>query len=49
MQGAAPGAIVSYKISPWRIWLYVIDGVVGAGIVALVVYSVFRLRQKEEN
>lgn len=42
MQGAAPGAIVTYTMSPWRIGLIVADIVVGCVIAAGIVWCVLR-------
>lgn len=42
VQGAAPGAIVSYTMSPWRIGLIVADAVIGVLIAAGVVWCVLR-------
>ena len=41
-QGAAPGAIVTYTMSPWRIGLIVADVIIGCLVVAGVVWCVVR-------
>ncbi|MEE3431718.1 MAG: glycoside hydrolase family 3 C-terminal domain-containing protein [Candidatus Enteromonas sp.] len=47
VQGAAPGAIISYTMSPWAIGLTIGDCVLGALIVAGVVWTVIRVRKNK--
>ena len=50
MQGVAPGSTVWYEISPWRIWLYIAEGVFFAGAVASVAWIVVRMiKVKKES
>ena len=42
VQGAAPGAIVTYTMSPWRIGLIVADCIIGVLVVAGAVWCVVR-------
>lgn len=49
MQGAAPGAIIRYKTSPWRIGLIVADVILGAAIVAGAAWTVIRVVKNKEN
>ena len=42
VQGAAPGAIVTYTMSPWRIGLIVADVIIGVLVVAGAVWCVVR-------
>ena len=46
MQGAAPGAIITYGMSPWAIWLTVANVVVYGFSVAVVVFLVLRGRKE---
>ena len=46
MQGAAPGAIITYGMSPWAIWLTVANIVVYGFSVAVVVFLVLRGRKE---
>ena len=42
VQGAAPGAIVTYTMSPWRIGLIVADVIIGVLVVAGAVWCIVR-------
>ena len=42
VQGAAPGAIVTYTMSPWRIGLIVADCIIGVLVVAGAVWCIVR-------
>ena len=42
VQGAAPGAIVTYTMSPWRIGLIIADVIIGVVVVAGAVWCVVR-------
>lgn len=46
MQGVSPGAIITYKISPWKIWLLSIDAVI---LVAEIVCVILLVRRKRLN
>ena len=51
MQGVAPGSRVWYEMSPWRIWLYIGEGVLAtAGVVSIawVIIQMIKVRKKEE-
>lgn len=53
MQGIAPGAHVSYTMSPWKIWLYTGWGVIGglvaldAVFIALIALDKIKVKEKE--
>ena len=49
MQGAAPGAIVTYAMSPWAVGLLIGDIVIGLLIVAGAVWIVLRVRDSKKN
>ena len=49
MQGAAPGAIITYGMSPWAICLMIGDIVVGLLIVGGVVWIVLRLLDEKKH
>lgn len=50
MQGVAPGTIISYTMSPWRIWLILVDVALGAFIVGGTTWVVIRcVRHKKED
>ena len=42
MQGVSPGAIITYKISPWKIWLLSIDAVILVAEIVCVILLVRR-------
>lgn len=46
MQGAAPGALISYGMPAWRVTLIVIDIIVGLLITGTVIYLIIRNRKK---
>ena len=51
MQGVAPGSRVWYEMSPWRIWLYIGEGVLataGVASIAWVIIRMIKVRKKEE-
>lgn len=45
MQGISAGATVHYGISPWRVWLYMADGM----ILLLVLVTVIVVRKKQKK
>ena len=47
MQGMCAGAIITYGMSPWAVWLLIGDIVIGAVIAGGVLWIV--LRQRDEN
>ena len=49
MQGAAPGARISYKMSPWAICLLIANIVIYAFIIAMSVLIVLRIRDGKKN
>ena len=49
MQGAAPGAIITYAMSPWAVGLLIGDIVIGLLIVAGAVWIVLRVRDSKKN
>lgn len=49
MQGTAPGAIITYDISPWKIWLTVIDVVVGVGTLGMAGWITYRLLDEKKH
>lgn len=50
LQGVPPGSRVWYEISPWRIWFYIAEGVLGAAGLASIAWIVIRtLKVKKEK
>ena len=49
LQGVAPGAKVWYEMSPWRIWFYIGEGVLGAAAIASVVWIIVRMRRVKKE
>lgn len=49
MQGAAPGAIIYYDMSPWAITLMVVDIIVGVIVIAGVVWIVLRVLDEKKH
>ncbi len=53
MQDVAPGTIITYKTSGWRIMFYIIDGVLGTFVVAGTAWVLVRVlvlnKKKEET
>ena len=43
MQGVAPGSVVVYDISPWRVWLYIGEGVLFTFSAAALAWIVIRM------
>ncbi len=49
MQGIAPGTIITYTMSPWRIWFIILDVVLGLFVVGGTVWVVIRVRKNKEQ
>lgn len=55
MQGIAPGAHISYTMSPWKIWLYTGWGVIGgliavdAVFIALKAFNKIKIKENESK
>ena len=52
MQGVAPGTIITYKPSGWRVAFWILDAVLGTFLVcgtAWVVYRTFKFNSKPKN
>lgn len=49
MNGIATGSIISYKMSPWAIWLTVGDVLVGVTVAGLVAWYVFRILDEKKR
>jgi beta-glucosidase len=49
MQGVAPGTIITYTMSPWRIWFIILDVVLGLFVVGGTVWVVIRVRKNKEQ
>ena len=45
MQGIAPGTVVTYAMSPWKVWMFVIDGI----IAILLCLAAFCVRRRVKN
>ena len=49
MQGVAPGSYVWYEMSPWRIWFYIGEAILGlacAGAVAWIIVRSVRVKRE---
>ena len=49
MQGVAPGTIITYTMSPWRIWFIVLDVVLGLFVVCGTTWVIFRVRNHKDE
>jgi beta-glucosidase len=49
MQGTAPGAIITYDISPWKIWLTTIDVIAGVGTACVAGWIIYRLVDEKKH
>jgi hypothetical protein len=49
MQGVAPGTIITYTMSPWRIWFIVLDVVLGLFVVCGTTWVVIRVRNHKDE
>lgn len=47
MQGIAPGAFVTYTISPWRIVIIVFDALVAMAVLGYSGYRIYRKRKAD--
>ena len=49
MNGIAPGTIITYKTSPWKIWLRTADILIGVFAVAMIVYMILRTKRAKAH
>lgn len=49
MQGAAPGAVVYYRMSPWAIWLLVFNILIYAFVIVMAVFIVRRVLDAKKH
>lgn len=49
MNGLAPGTVITYKTSPWKIWLAAGDTIIGLFIVIMIVVMVRRTKDSKAH